>query len=217
MNQKKKAIAFTAFNIIIALIILISLFFGILSICPSPLGTYIDVYVRCDETGKGIPGVLVSCDGKTGITNDKGYTCFGSGVPVGTYTVSFVWNGQTVSKNITIDCSKQRWEVTFEVPNPVIIKHFVYESGMAKGEPIANLTVELWEDGVYKTSAVTDATGTVTFGGDVVEVCKAYVLKYKWNSESFEEGPIHFTADDCATSIVWEKTNPLEPKSGGGK
>lgn len=206
---------------------IIPFFIWIKASSASPLGTYIIVCVYCaEQTDVGIEGVEVKVSGDFGFdtkfTGPDGCTDrFGSGYPVGTYTVSFMWNGVEQSKEVTVTCEKAEWLVEFYVPNPTIIKHFIYKT--IGGVVTENFAVELWEDtdgdenvDVLVATAWTGETGTVTFGGDIVEVCKIYYLKYTWNEVEHTVGPIHFTAVGCKTSIVWEDTNELEPKSGGG-
>jgi len=223
MNEKKKAIAFTAFMIFISLLTVISLFF-LISAAVSPPGKYIKVGVFCDETGEPVPpglAITVKGDGfgpTTQLTRADGYTdCFGSGLPDGTYNIWFCWNG-LYNYTVEVHCTQITWVFDYYVPNPVIAKHFEYEAGSCEGDPIPGLNVRLVEGGVVIATEVTDEDGNVIFGGDVVEVCKEYYLNYTWGGVEYSEGPIHFEyVDGKLEDCLAELTNYLEPKGGGDK
>jgi len=229
-KTSKKRIAATAFLIFLVCALLIPFFSNIVEACNRrhrpyiprhpPLGKYIDVGIFCAETEDPVPdGLAVRL---TGMGHDiqlytaSGHVLFGSGIPDGTYTLSWYWNG-LYSYEVTIDCSQLTWHFDYCVPNPVIIKHFYYDISHEGYPPIVGLTVTLWEDGVPITSAVTDATGTVTFDGYWVDVCKEYYLRWTYGGVDAQEGPIHFAydADGKLLQCAWEGFNYLEPKSGG--
>jgi len=185
-----------------------------------PLGKYIDVGIFCLETEEAVPdGLAIRLVGMGydwTLRTVGGHVLFGSGIPDGTYMLSFYWNGP-YSYDVTIDCSQITWQFDYYVPNPVIIKHFYYDIEHEGYPPIQGLTVTLWEDGAPITSAVTDSTGTVTFDGYWVNVCKEYYLTWTYGGEDDQEGPIHFKydADGKLQKCVEELFNYLEPKSGG--
>jgi len=87
-----------------------------------------------------------------------------------------------------------------------IVKEFLYTGS---SDPISALTVDLYNDGMaYIATDVTNATGHVEFGGlnD-----GTYSLKWMWGGvEGCEQIQI-----DCS-KLVWELTNYLASKSGGG-
>jgi hypothetical protein len=185
----------------------------------SPLGKVIEVCLVCAETGEPIPdgfGVTLMDDMGTPLTTEytiAGCVEFGSGLPDGTYYITYYWN-EPFRHEITIDCSQIIWHFDYRVPNPTITKHFLY-SGL--DIPIVGLEVVLDEDGVDIASAFTDASGTVVFGGALVDVCKVYTLEWMWGSDPYTEGPIHFEYVSGELLVcAWEATNYLEPKSGGG-
>jgi len=216
-----KSSASTAFlKILIVLTIIITIFWISLA-SASPLGKTIRVCVTCAETtdpvAEGLGITLWTSAGDklaTLYTGPKGCVEFGSGLPDGDYVITFYWNA-AFRYEISIDCSQIVWQFDYRVPNPVIIKHFEYGD---LGIPIEGLVVYLDEDGTDLVKLETDATGTVRFGGEWVDVCKVYHLEYMWGGVAYAEGPIHFEYDANGELQVclWEKTNYLEPKSGGG-
>ena len=219
MKPKTKAsIALLVLATILAIII--TLFFvG----SASPLVKWIDVGLSCSETGEHVPdGLAIKLFGMgyevTEYTTD-GRVQFGSGLVDGTYDISWFWCVERV-ETVTIDCSKLTWTFDFEVPNPTIIKHFVYDTPYNDYPPVVGLNVSLLNNGTPEVIAwqLTDATGTVTFGGDLVAVCKEYSLAWTWGGVEASEGPIHFVYDDLCRLCenVWEQTNYLPAKSGGG-
>lgn len=220
MDRKKKAVVFTAFLLILAIA---SILIPLSSVKPRPpLGKWIDVGIYCAETEEPVPnGLAVRLVGEgyniIGFTKD-GHVLFGSGLVDGTYVVSWYWNAP-YEYEVTIDCSLITWYFDYYVPNPTITKHFYYETPYNGFPPIVGLKVTLVEDGVPIASQVTDTTGTVFFGGDLVEVCKEYYLTWTYGGVDDSEGPIHFAYDEFGQLPVcaWEGTNYLEPKSGGGK
>lgn len=217
MNNRRKAIIATTASLMFLLIILISMF---LSTPVSPLGKYIVVCLECEQTGEGIPGVDVTITGEgfeaTMPTGKNGCTGpFGSGLVDGDYVIEYFWCGERYAYNVTIECSKITWYFTYEVPNPEIIKHFVYNICEQEFPPVVGLNVSLYEDGAFKAWQLTNGEGTVRFDGTVVGFCHDYTLNWTWGGIPAGEGPIHF---DCPPECcIWEKTNELEPKSGGDK
>jgi len=231
--MSKKRIATTAFLLFLMLIaFLVPLFWNNVEACHRrphkprhpPLGKYIVVGIFCQETEEPVPdGFAVRLTGQgydaTMYTKD-GLVRFGSGLPDGTYVISFYWNGPYEYEVTIEDCSQITWYFDYYVPNPVIIKHFYYETEWADGfPPIVGLNVTLVENGVPIAWQLTDATGTVTFGGDLVDVCKEYYLTWTYGGVDDQEGPIHFAYDEYGQLLecIWEGYNYLEPKSGGGK
>lgn len=222
MNKKNQAIAFTAFNMFIALLVVISLFFVISASVSSP-GKFVKVCIVCDETGDPVPAGLdifiKDASGATvgvGTTGADGCTGWmGSGFPEGTYTIAFWWNGE-ITHEETITCAEQYWTFTYRVPNPIIHKTFLYD--LPSNPPVVDLYVELHDADGLVTYAYTDASGMVTFGGDLIEVCKDYWLKWTWNGALGEHGPIHFAyvGGELLECEIWI-TNYLEPKGGGDK
>jgi len=187
----------------------------------SPLGKYIDVGIFCEETEEPVPdGLAVRLVGQgfdITLRTVNGRVLFGSGIPDGTYTISWFWN-KAYSYEVTIDCSQITWYFDYYVPNPIIIKHFYYDLYHAHYPPIVGLHVTLWENGIPIASQLTDGTGTVRFDGYYIDVCKEYYLTWTWGGTDYQEGPIHFIYEDGKLLVcVWEGTNYLEPKSGGGK
>jgi len=231
LNRKKKAVVFTATIITVALVFVISIFFVIIPSVSSS-GKLIKVGVFCKETGLPVPfGLAVTVEGEgymgTLYTGEDGYTgVFGSGLVDGTYTISWYWN-EPYSDTVTIDCSQIVWTFDYCVPNPVIIKHFVYDLNDGTTPPKVGLEVNLYEYdgpvGTLKATATTDATGTVMFGGDVVDVCKDYLLEYTWGGTTYTvppkgSDPIHFAYTDGKLLVCsWEETNLLDPKDDGDK
>jgi len=226
--NRKKTIAATAFLIFLICILLIPFFSNIVDACwrhkphkprRPPLGKYIDVGIFCAETEEPVPdGLAVRLVGMgydITMRTVKGHVLFGSGIPDGTYTLSWWWNGP-YEDTVTIDCSQITWHFDYYVPNPVIIKHFYYDISHEGYPPIVGLNVSLLENGVPIAWQLTDATGTVTFGGDFVDVCKEYYLTWTYGGVDSNEGPIHFAynADGKLLECVWEGYNYLEPKSG---
>jgi hypothetical protein len=189
----------------------------------SPLGKVIEVCITCAETGATIPdGLAVTLTNGVTWTHYTVDGCveFGSGIEDGTYIISFYWN-EPFSYTVTIDCSQIVWHFDYTVPNPVIIKHFYYAltPDIPDDHPIVGLEVILKGPALTDSYiGTTDASGTVTFGGDIVEVCKVYELRYTWGGVLHTIGPIHFEYDTNGQLqvCVWEETNYLEPKSGGG-
>jgi len=186
-----------------------------------PLGKYIDVRIFCSETEEPVPdGLAVRLIGMGydwTLRTNGGHVLFGSGIPDGTYTLSWYWNGE-YTDTVTIDCSQITWYFDYYVPNPTIIKHFYYDISHAGYPPIVGLNVTLVEEGVPIAWQLSDATGTVTFGGDLVDVCNEYYLTWTYGGVDDSEGPIHFAYDQYGQLLecLWEGYNYLEPKSGGG-
>jgi len=216
-----KSSASTAFlKILIVLTIIITIFWISLA-SASPLGKTIRVCVYCDETKDPVPqGLAINLFDKGGnilatlYTSPDGCVEFGSGLPDGEYVINFYWN-QLYAYRIMIDCSQIVWQFDYYVPNPVIIKHFEYDG---LGLPVVGVGVTLVEDGFNLLYSESDNTGTVVFNGEYVDVCKVYHLEYTYGGVAYSEGPIHFEYDANGKLQVclWEKTNYLEPKSGGG-
>ena len=202
--------------IIVTIIVLVSLFF-VYSASPQ-LGKCIEVGIFCQETQCPVPeGLAVTITGEgfseTLLTQPDGYTCqFGSGLVDGTYLISFYWNGP-YEYEVCIDCSQIVWTFDYCVPNPTITKHFVYD--LVSYDPIVGLTVDLVDAaGAIVSSAVTDATGTVTFDGTIVTACQEYTLQWMWGGALQSEGPISFCyTEGELLECCWEQTNYLEPKS----
>jgi len=227
-RTSRKTIATTAFLIFLVCALFIIPFFGnnvnLVDACRHrrprhpPLGKYVDVGIFCSETEVPVPdGLAVRLVGMgydITLRTKSGHVLFGSGIPDGTYTLSWYWNGE-YTDTVTIDCSQITWHFDYYVPNPVIIKHFYYNISHEGYPPIVGLEVTLMEDGVPIASQATDATGTVTFGGDLVDVCKEYYLTWTYGGTGASEGPIHFAydADGKLLECVWEGSNYLEPKS----
>jgi len=146
-------------------------------------------------------------------TLGNGYTDpFGSGLVDGDYLIHYLWCDD-YNVPVTISCDQITWIFDYCVPNPTITKHFMVDLN-AGPVPKEGLPVTLYEDGVFVSTEVTDAFGTVTWDGYVVGVCHDYTLEWTYGGITSTEGPIHFGCPpDCLT---WEQTNLLEPKSGGG-
>jgi len=209
MNEKKKAIAFTAFMIFISLVIVISLFFGIKSTLPSPLGkTIIKYFVYPDGTpiGKCLEVELWN-DGliAVGHTDSDGKVVF-SGLIDETYTFEYEWQGVPYEEMVRIDCSQIIWEFTNEVPYWTFEKQFYYDE--TEIPPTKELNVTLYYP---EGSSVTKTTveGFVSF--DDLKAGE-YTVEWVWGSETKTED---FTIGFQTPSPV-EMTNYLEPKSGGG-
>lgn len=222
----KKRIATTAFLIFLICVFLIPFFSNTVEACfrrrkphpRPPLGKYIEVGIFCSETEEPVPdGFAVTLQGmgfKDTKYTSSGLVKFGSGIPDGTYTLSWWWNGP-YSYTITIDCSQITWHFDYYVPNPTIIKHFYYDIKCDPSIPIVGLNVTLVENGVPIAWQLTDSTGTVTFGGNLVDVCKEYYLTWTYGGVGASAGPIHFAYDPNGKLLecVWEESNYLEPKS----
>lgn len=223
-KTSKKPKATTAFLIGLMIIaFIIPFFIWIKASSASPLGTYIKVCILCDETelpvAAGLRITITAADGSTqsALTGADGCTDWmGTGFTEGTYIISFYWNMQYEYPE-TIDSTQQEWTFTYEVPNPIIHKTFLYN--LVDNPPVVGLEV------ILKGPALTDsyigytnASGMVTFGGDVVKVCTTYTLRWVWNGVVMEDGPIHFAYTDgqLLECEIWLE-NFLEPKSGGGK
>lgn len=219
MNKKKLMIPIT---IAVSIAIVVLIFLPYLLFPVSSLGKFIEVCIVCEETQDPIEGLKItvtSADGswsETRTTDGKGCSGrFGTGMPDGTYTIAWYWN-EAYRNEVTINCSKIIWHYDYSVPNPVIIKHFKYDLEGWDYPPIAGLNVTLVEDGIEKTWALTDATGTVTFDGKHVVVCKSYQLMYWWGGTQYyvPEPAIHFEMVDGELLVcLWEETNYLSPKS----
>jgi len=229
LSRRNKAVVFIAFLwILLILGIIIPIFWGKYNKPhkSSPPGKYIKVGVFCTETGDPVPdGLAVRCVGPYGYDvigkTSKGYAFFGSGVADGTYTISWTWCGKLWTYDVTIDCSKLTWVFDYKVPNPTITKHFLYDTEWGEFPPVIGLNVILLENGEPIATKTTDGTGTVVFGGDLVEVCKNYTLRYTWGGTTYTipSPPIHFayTEDGKLMVCSWEETNYLDPKGGGDK
>lgn len=216
MKKRAKASIAISAAILTALGLIIPLF---LVPSASPLGTYIQVHVQCEQTQTpiaGLPVTLKHPDGttiSTMPTNADGCAGpFGSGLQDGDYIVEFYW-ADTFSYPVSINCTQIRWNFSYEVCNPQIIKHFYYDLNDGSQPPVTGLNVSLYEDDVFNAWQLTDATGTVSW---VVDVCHDYALKYMWGGVQYTEpeaGYIHF--DVPPASLTWEAWNGLEPKSEG--
>jgi hypothetical protein len=215
--KAKQHISYIAHILLVTILISTIFSSNRINIVSPQIGKYIEVGVFCENTQQPVPsGLAVTVEGQqfseTLYTQADGFTNkFGSGLVDGTYTISFYW-GQQYSYEVTIDCSKITWTYTYYVPNPTIIKHFVYE---LDGQPTINgLAVDLTlSDGSVVASSTTDASGTVVFDGSVVNVGVDYYLAWAWGSAPATEGPISFVyVDGQLLSTVVELTNQLEPK-----
>jgi hypothetical protein len=223
-TTKKKTIATTAFLLFLMLIaFLVPHFLGnSVDACgrhkpphhhprPPPLGKYIHAQFVCDQTGLPIKGLVVKVveTGDMATTDSEGKVVFGSGYAPGTYTIEWDWWDGHYSVAITIDCTKKDWYLEpypTRLKNPEIHKTFVVDiHGGYETEPIEGLEVTLVGYGTKKT----DAKGYVEWVVDYF--VKNYTLEWTWNSKPASE-PVHFEEGQG----VWEKTNHLEPKSGGG-
>lgn len=226
--MRRKTIVFAA-KLMLATAI-ISAFLLISSMSVFPLGTYINVHVACYQDGSAISGLPVtvtyvppSAVGgwsytqtlSTGVNGVAGP--FGSGLIAGAYQISYMWNG-TQSSSVIVNGTKEYWTFNFTVPNPEIIKHFVYSVNSKVKPPVVGLTVELFNatSGKELTSAVTDSTGTVIFN---VDVGQNYYMAYSWEGAAYREPlgtsvitfNLPITNESC---LVWQATNNLEPISG---
>jgi len=185
--------------------------------CIPPQGKVVKVGIYCQETETPVPdGLNVTLTkgflNETQVTVD-GWVTFGDGtvgnwVIAGDYNISFYWN-QPFKYQISIDCTKPCWQFKYYVPNPVIIKH-VETKCECESTPVEGLEFSLYENGVKISTKETDASGTVVFGGDLVEVCKEYVLKYTWLGTEYTEPdpPVHFKYVNGELLVCqWELTN----------
>jgi len=117
LNQKQKAGAFTISTVAIALLIVFSLFFGILLTVSSPLDKTIIKEFLYTGTDDPISGLTVDLynDGMailaTDITNATGHVRF-EGLNDGTYSLKWMWGGVEDCEEIPIDCSQLVWELT---------------------------------------------------------------------------------------------------------
>ena len=219
-SDKRKIISIAFIALLIAIIISLFLFINPVS----SLGKFIDVTILCDETGLPIEGVSVTVTAEDGsaqikTTDAQGYARFGSGYPVGSYVVTFVWDGETVSRTVDVTCRKEVWHVTIAVANPSITKTFVYKT---IGGPVVDLGVCLYgSDGTY-IEQYTDSSGTVVFGGSIIQLGVEYYLSYNWHlgqnhvtyfepDASAGEPGIVFTVDSDPMHL--ELLNELDPKS----
>jgi len=170
-----------------------------------PLGRYIHIVFTCSQTGKPIVGLPVTIGTTTELTDADGEVIFGSGYVPGTYTYTFEWWDGPHSETVTIDCSKQHWYYYEELVNPEVHKTFVVD---IRGEPVPQEGLEVTLSG-YGTQT-TDENGYVEWILDYP--FGDYTLEWTWNGEAKSE-PVNW--EDFIDG-VWEKTNTLEPKSGGG-
>jgi hypothetical protein len=214
-TTKNKTIAATAFLLFLLIIaFLVPHFLGNLAdACgrhkpphhhprPPPLGKFIHITFTCSQTGKPIVGLPVTIGDVTIKTNAKGEVEFGSGYAPGTYTYTFEWWDGPHSVTVTIDCTKKDWYYTETLVNPEVHKTFI-----CKDEPIEGLEVTLSGYGTQTT----DADGYVEWILDYP--FGNYTLEWTWNGEQKTE-PVYWAK---FIDGVWEKTNTLELKSGGGK
>jgi len=111
----KKAVAFIAFVVFMALLILISLFFVILSTVPSPLDKTIVKQFAYECSKDPIVGLNVSLYDGLGfhawqLTNATGHVAFGC-LDDETYTLKWMWGGVEKSESKMIDCTKIVWDL----------------------------------------------------------------------------------------------------------
>jgi len=172
-----------------------------------PLGKYIYITFTCSRTGKPIVGLPVTIveTGDIAKTNDKGLVVFGSGYPPGRYTWSFEWWDGIHNHAETIDCSKQNWYFKETLPNLEVHKWFYIK---VYGEPVPYEGLEVTLNPGYGTKT-TDEDGYVEWILDYP--FGSYTLEWSWNGDDFSE-PVVFEPGQG----VWDKTNYLDPKSGGG-
>ena len=208
------------FNVVLVGLLVSQFFVFPLSLACPQVGKYIEVGVFCRDTQCPVPaGLAVTVTGngfkETLYTDGSGYAgLFGSGLVDGEYTISFWWNGE-YTDTVTIDCSQIVWTFDYVVPNPVIIKHFVYD--LEGYPPVVGLNVDLVDaSGTVVASSVTDGTGTVVFDGTVVAAETSYWLQWLWGSVVQQEGAIVFPyVNGQLLGNVIELTNYLSPKTCG--
>jgi len=215
-RMSNKTIASTAFlTILVILAIISSVFLNNAEACGRhkppkppqrhpPLGrTIIKYFVYPDGTPIG-PCLEVELwdDGYEpiayGHTDADGKVVF-SGLPDGTYTFEWSWQGQHYEEMVRINCSQIVWEFTNELPFWTVTKHFYYATDPRI--PISHLEVTMngW-------SGQTDETGTVVFSN---VPAGEYTLQWVWGGETQSEGiEIGFQTESPV-----ELTNNLEPKS----
>jgi len=112
----KKAVAFIAFVVFMALLFLISLFFVILSTVPSPLDKSIvkEFVYDIDPTYPPVVGLEVDLYNSIGlvdteVTDLTGHVTF-TGLKDETYTMKWMWGGVEKSESKMIDCTKIVWD-----------------------------------------------------------------------------------------------------------
>jgi len=124
-----------------------------------------------------------------------------AGIPDGTYTAEYDWQGVHYTETLRIDCSKLVWEFYNEVPYWTVEKTFYYDT--IPPEPISHLHVTL-----NGYEGITDNNGLVVFTD-----LKAgtYTIAWVWGGQTQTETVI--IGFQTPTPVVL--TNYLEPKSGG--
>jgi len=214
--NKKKAFTTTAFLFLLVLLALIfQVFLNNVEACGRhrkppkpprhpPLGrTMIKYFVYPDGTPIGAClEVELWDDGNEpiayGHTDADGKVVF-PGLPDGTYTFEWSWQGKPYEETVRIDCSRIVWEFWNELPYWTVIKTFYY--GTDPPLPISHLAVTMngW-------SGMTDETGTVVFSN---VPAGEYTIAWVWGGETQSEGiEIGFQTESPV-----ELTNYLEPKS----
>jgi len=190
---------------------------------PPPQDKTVNIHVVCQETQEPVPdGLTVTLtNGGTVTQRISGGAATFTDIPLGNYTVKYYWN-QWYCHNITLTCDQCCWNFTYQVPNPIIIKHFKSCCGglPKSGSAISGLNVTLLENGIPITWQLSNASGTVVFDGTHVAVCNEYTLQYTWQGISYTEPepPIHFVYNKCGKLLVctWEETNCLPVSKCGG-
>lgn len=211
--SKKKTIATTAFLVtLLILAFLVPHFLGIQAeACrrrrphphPHHSETLIKHFVYPDKTSIGeCLEVTLWNDEQlyTQHTDATGTVTF-AGIPDGTYTLSWSWQGVAMSEHVELRCTNIVWEFWNEVPYWTFEKTFYYDT--VPPVPISHLTVTL-----NGYTGETDSDGYIAFTG-----LKAgtYTLEWVWGGVTHDEDvDIGF---QTVSPVVL--TNYLEPKSGG--
>jgi len=212
--SRKKSIAFTTFLLILVILAIISsVFLNNAEACGNdhwhrhrrpPLGKIIiKHFVYPDGTPIGeCLEVELWDDGNEpiayGHTDPEGTVTF-SGLPDGTYTFEWYWQGEHYSEMFRINCEQLVWEFWNEVPYWTVIKTFYYNT--VPPIPVSHLAVTM-----NGYSGITDETGTVVFSN---VKAGSYTIAWVW-------GGVQQTEDleiDFQTPTPIELTNYLPPKS----
>jgi len=211
--SKKKTFASAAFLLILTILaLLIPFLINNVDACGRrhhphkprhpPLGkTLIKHFVYPDGSGIG-PCLEVTLWNDeqlyTAHTDETGTITF-AGIPDGTYTLSWSWQGVEMRESVELRCTQLVWEFTNELPYWTVVKTFYYNT--EPPVPISHLKVTM-----NGYSGETDVTGTVVFSN---VKAGSYTIEWIWGGETQTEGlEIGF-----ATPTPVELTNYLPPKS----